>query len=278
MFKTLAIGPIGVHASFERTLELAKKYGFAGVSVGQNVFDEVSVERAAAMLSAAGLVAADAGLNVDFRTTAEAFERGLAALPAYAQALEAVGCRRVNTWLLPGSDTLPYEENFALHRDRLAAIAHVLGQHGLRLGLEYVGPLTARAKARYPFIYNQTGLFQLIEAIGEPNVGILLDSYHWYTSGGSAAELAQLTNEDVVLVHVNDAPAGVPLDQQLDLVRRMPGETGVIDMDTFMGALVRMGYDGPVVVEPFSDWVQKLPAEEAVKATADALARIWPKP
>jgi len=69
----------------------------------------------------------------------------------------------------------------------------------------------------------------------------------------------------------------VAVEEQLDLVRRMPGETGVIDMATFMGALVDMGYDGPVVVEPFSDWVRQLPPDGAVKATADSLDRIWPQ-
>jgi len=278
MYKTLATVPIGVHESFARTLELASKYGFHGVSIGQDVLDQVGgAAQVAAMLTEAGIVAADAGLPVDFRTTEEAFVRDMDALPAYAQALRTVGCSRVSTWLLPGSDSLPFDLNLALHRERLTAVARVLAAEGIRFGLEYVGPYTSHAKSRHPFIYSQPGLFRLIEAIGEPNVGILLDAYHWYTSGSSIADLQALTNELVVLVHVNDAPSGIPVTRQIDLVRRMPGETGVIDMSTFMGALVSMAYDGPVLVEPFSDWVRQLPAEEAVRETADSLARIWPK-
>jgi len=36
-----------------------------------------------------------------------------------------------------------------------------------------------------------------------------------------------------------------------------------------------MGYSGPVVVEPFREWVRALPPEEAVAATARSLDRIW---
>lgn len=277
MYRSLATGPIGVRANLAERVALAKAHGFAGVSIDRNDLEAYGIEGAKALLAEAGILASEAGLPVDFRTTDEAFARDMETLPAYAAMLKAVGCSRLNTWLSPGSDTLPYAENLALHRDRLAAAALVLANEGLRLGLEYVGPATARAKAKHPFIHNQQGLFELIDAMGAGNVGLLLDAYHWYTSGGSVAELRALTNDSVVLVHVNDAPAGVPVAEQLDLVRRMPGETGVIDISTFMQALVDMGYDGPVVVEPFSDWVRQLPPDEAVKATADSLDRIWPR-
>ncbi|NLX36605.1 MAG: sugar phosphate isomerase/epimerase [Chloroflexi bacterium] len=277
MYRSLAVGPIGVKASLAEAVALASAHGFAGVSISRADIEAYGIESTRSLLRNAGLVASDAGLPVDFRTTDEAFERDMQGLQTFADMLKAVGCERVNTWLLPGSDTLPYAENLALHRDRLGAVASVLAAAGVRLGLEYVGPATARAKARYPFVHNQTGLFELIDAIGGSNLGLLLDAYHWYTSGGNASELRALTNADVVLVHVNDAPAGVAVEEQLDLVRRMPGETGVIDMATFMGALVDMGYDGPVVVEPFSDWVRQLPPDGAVKATADSLDRIWPQ-
>ena len=34
---------------------------------------------------------------------------------------------------------------------------------------------------------------ELIAAMGRPNVGIVLDSWHWYTSGGTVADLKTLT-------------------------------------------------------------------------------------
>jgi sugar phosphate isomerase/epimerase len=81
-------------------------------------------------------------------------------------------------------------------------------------------------------------------------------------------------------VHVNDAPAGIPLDEQLDNVRALPMETGVMDLPGFMGKLRAMDYDGPVTAEPFSKRVNELAASDpraAVAETArsmDALFRV----
>ena len=84
-----------------------------------------------------------------------------------------------------------------------------------------------------------------------PNVGLLLDCWHWYTSHGTLDDLKRLTAEQVVYVHVNDAPAGIPVDEQQDMVRALPGETGVIDIVGFLQTLRAIGYDGPVTPEPF---------------------------
>ena len=169
----------------------------------------------------------------------------------------------------------PTRENFEQLRRRTKRICQVLKPYGLRYGLEYVGPFTMRQGRPNPFIHNLDGLLELIAAVDEDNLGVLLDSYHWYTAGEDASDLARLSDDLVVVVHVNDAPAGVPRDEQLDNVRGMPGETGVIDIRTFLGALEKMGYTGPVMAEPFSERVRQLPPDEAVAATAESMNKIW---
>ena len=89
------------------------------------------------------------------------------------------------------------------------------------------------------------------------------------------ADLARLTDAEIVDVHVNDAPAGVPLDKQLDGVRGLPGETGVVGVPAFLAAVARIGYTGPVMVEPFSQRVRELPPEDAVRVTGEALNKVW---
>lgn len=108
-----------------------------------------------------------------------------------------------------------------------------------------------------------------------PNVGFVLDSWHWYTAGETEEDLLTLANEDVVAVDLNDAPDGIPVDEQMDLRRRLPATTGVIDLRTFLGALVKMGYDGPVRAEPFDPTLRELPADEAVARTAEAMKRAF---
>src|SRR5262249_44867481 len=142
-------------------------------------------------------------------------------------------------------------------------------------GLEYVGPRTSWTASRYPFIHTLAEMRELIAEIGRENVGLVLDSWHWYTAGETAADLRGLTNREVVACDLNDAPRSVPLDQQRDGVRELPCSTGVIDLRAFLSTLAAIGYDGPVRAEPFNATLRTLPAEEAVAATARAMKRAF---
>jgi len=81
----------------------------------------------------------------------------------------------------------------------------------------------------------------------------VLDCWHWHTSGGTTDDLRELTPEQVVYVHVNDAPPGIQLDEHLDDKRALPGATGVIDIRGFLMTLEQIAYDGPVTPEPFGN-------------------------
>ena len=102
---------------------------------------------------------------------------------------------------------------------------------------------------------------ELIGEIGMENVGLVLDSWHWFHAGETKEDVLSLTGTDIVMVDVNDAPASVPRDQMHDLKRELPLATGVIDLRTFLGAVSRLGYDGPVRVETFNDALGKLPKD-----------------
>ena len=156
-----------------------------------------------------------------------------------------------------------------------SAIAKVLGDHGVRLGLEYVGPKTSWTAMRYPFIHTMAEMRELIAAIDQPGVGLVLDSWHWYTAHETDADLLALKGSEVICCDLNDAPAGIAVDQQKDSVRDLPCATGVIDLKAFLGALVKIGYDGPVRAEPFKAELRRMPADESVRLTAKAMKQAF---
>ena len=161
---------------------------------------------------------------------------------------------------------------------RFRPIAQALSDEGCHLGIEFIGPATLRTGKQYTFIYTLPGMMGMAHEIGMGNVGLLLDAWHLYTSGGAIEDLDLITAADVVLVHVNDAPPGIPIDEQVDQVRRLPMETGVIDLPGFMRKLADLGYDGPVVAEPFSARLNEIAAAspiEAARITADSLSQLW---
>jgi len=274
----LSCGSIGVRADQREAMRLAQRFGFEAVEPAANFFGRLSegeIQELAAELKAKKLVWGAAGLSVDFRGSEKAFHEGMKALPDTAAGLERAGVTRVATWLSPSHASLTYVANFRQHARRLREVAKVLAGHGQRLGLEYVGPKTSWTSARYPFIHTMAEMKDLIAEIGQANVGFLIDSWHWYTAHETEADLLTLGNRDVVCVHLNDAPAGIPVDRQIDSKRELPCATGVIDLKSFLGALVKIGYDGPVLVEPFSQALRAMPAEQAVQATAAAMKKAF---
>jgi sugar phosphate isomerase/epimerase len=274
MYRALATGAIGVNVSFEEQVRLAAAYGFQGVGVGISEVERLGLKTVRDLLAQNHLLPAVTGLPVNFREDDTAFEKDMAVLPSFVRTMVDLGCTRAATWIMPVLKEKTYAEAFEQLRSRTARICEAIAPYSMRYGLEFVGPATIRT-GKTEFIHDQKGMMELIHAVGASNLGLLLDCFHWYTSHGTAADLAQLTDRDIILVHVNDAIAGRTPDEQIDNQRAMPGETGVIDMAVFMGALAKMNYSGPVVVEPFCPWLGKLSPDEAVKTTAQSLDKIW---
>jgi sugar phosphate isomerase/epimerase len=111
----------------------------------------------------------------------------------------------------------------------------------------------------------------LIAEIGQPNVGFVLDSWHWYTAHETVDDLRSLSSHEIIACDLNDAPTGLEIDQQIDNQRELPSATGVIDLKSFLGVLVELGYDGPVRSEPFNAALNALDNKAACRATAKAM-------
>ena len=282
MFKNLNAGAIGLrNRSIAETLQLARLGGFAGIDFSireaAELADSHGLEHVRGMFASAGVVPAQWSLPVAWREDSK-WRAELAELPRLAELGRGLGCTRTGTVLPCGSDERPYAENFAWHVERVYPIAEVLKKQGCRLGFEFLGPKTLRARYAHEFIYTLDGLMQLSAAIGTGNVGVVLDAWHLYTSGGTVDDLDTITDQDVVAVQVNDAPPGLAIEDQIDNRRAMPMETGVIDLVGIMGRLQAMGYEGPVGAEPFSQRINELAAVDpaaAIAETARSLEALW---
>lgn len=274
----LNCGNIGVRANLVESIALATRYGFEAVD--PNVADLAALSDSAMTalldeLQSKKLAFGSVAQSVPVGQSNEKFSAFIKELAATAKTLERARVRRFVTWILSSDNKLTYLENFRLHTRRVGEAAAVLGDHGISLGLEYLGPKTIWARGRYPFIHTMETMKELIAATGRSNLGFLLDSWHWYTAGDTAADLLTLKNTDIVAVHLNDAPAGVPVDQQVDNRRELPMATGVIDTAAFLNALNQVGYDGPVAAEPMNAELRKLPPDEALARTAQAMQKAF---
>ncbi len=276
---TLALTPgsIGVTVKSQKELnELAAKHGFESVEPrGEELagMSAAQLEEILGDLKTRNLKWAAAGLPVDFRKDDATFRNGLANLPAVAAGLQRAGATRMGTWLPNTSDQLTYRANFGLHADRLREVTKILKDHDIRLGLEYVGTQSLLVKGRYPFLHTLAETRELIAAIGTGNVGLVLDTWHWWTANDTVEDLLSLKNEDVVSVDLNDAPKGLEKRDQQDNARELPAATGEIDVASFVKALIEISYDGPIRPEPFNKPLNELDNEAACAATIAAMKK-----
>ncbi|MGD0094759.1 MAG: TIM barrel protein, partial [Planctomycetota bacterium] len=218
MFKNLNCGALGHKANFEEHVKLAKDHGFGGVDPDLGYAREKGVPAAKALLAQNGLQFGGFGLGVRWRESDSDKD--------YADSLEGfvkdcrlaaeLGVTRCSTWVMPCSDKLTYQEHFDLFVKRMRPIAQILKGFGQSLGLEFIGPRTLRASKKHGFIYTMDGMRAAGAAIGTGNVGFLLDCWHWYTAQATVSDLEQLDAREVVYVHLNDAPPGIHVNDQVD--------------------------------------------------------------
>ena len=277
-YAILSLGRLGFHAGFPQSLELTVKHGFEGLDPDPNYFASLGdegIKRLRDDLQAKNLKLGAAGLPVEFRKDEATFNDGLKKLPAAADILQRAGVWSVSTWVLPCSNDLTYPQNFRQHAYRLRQCAQILADRGQKLGLEYVAPRTLWRSQRHPFLHTLSEMKELIVAIGTNNLGIQLDSWHWFNAEETDKDLVALRGSDVVTVDLNDAPGGLSLDQYQDDHRELPVATGVIPVKDFLDSLVQIGYDGPIQAEPFNAALRAMPLDQACSSASAAMRRAF---
>lgn len=271
-------GAIGVKADQRQLLNYAAEYGFEAITPYSDFLVDVSdTERSELLdeMKQKNISWGVAGLPVQFREDEEQFRTDLKALPRLAEGLQKANVTRISTWIMPNHAELNYFKNFEQHSERLGEVAKVLADHDLRLGLEYVGPTTLRHAKKYAFVHTLEETRALIDEIGQDNVGLVLDSFHWYTAEEDVKDILTLTNDDVVAGDLNDAHAGRTAVEQIDGQRELPMATGLIDVKAFLDALIEIGFDGPVRAEPFNQALRDMPDDKAVATTAEAMKKAF---
>ncbi len=269
-------GAIGVDLNQTALLDMAIRKGFEAIVPLPNDLLKMDVEEKISFIQKkkARKISWDAaGLPLDFRKSGELFRQELKTLPDKCKVMREVEADRMNTWIMPTHKELTYLQNFKQHTKRLKEVARILGDYGIRLGLEYVGPKTLMTSARYPFIHTMKELKELIDNINLPNIGLQLDAFHWFCAEESVEDILNLDQAMIITVDLNDAKSGRTAAEQIDNERELPGDSGVIDLKAFLEALVKIGYDGPVRAEPFNKKLNEKNDHEAIEATYQAMKR-----
>lgn len=277
MYKALGLEDLGIDMPLLEGIELAARHGFTGLRMNPEKILEAGIDNVVAAMDKYGIINAGFNLPDSFKGDEETYKEGLEKLPRLLEAVRKTGGTRASTYILSFSETLPYDEEYDNIVRRLRPYAFLLKEYGIFLGLEFLGSKKIYEGKKYPFIHTLPEILRLADSIGTGNCGVLLDSYHCHTAGYNMDIVKSLYAYQIGLVHVNDAMEGYAHDELPDSPRMLPGETGVIDIPKFLRNLKHIGYEGPVVVEPFYEKFRTMKdPDEKVRMVKEALDSVWP--
>ncbi|MGA2700515.1 MAG: sugar phosphate isomerase/epimerase family protein [Isosphaeraceae bacterium] len=283
---------VGLGLTAGETVEVAARAGFGAVDLLLRDLVESGVDpwSVRGRMDELGLRGGAWPLPVHWRGNPEQFAEDLRDLPRYARAAATLDLQRTGTWVLPETDSTFFpgtegddllRQTVSLHVERLGKIAGILADHGSRLGLEIMGPASARRGPGAVFVHQYR---RLAEHLGElraehPNVGVLVDAFHLFAAGEGVEAGFVWGVDSVVWVHVADSADPDRL-RLLDQQRALPGETGLADCRGLLKRLAEEGYDGPVTVEPLKHCrsLQGLDALATARRTLASLQTVWPSP
>ena len=257
-FNTITAGP---EALLEDVIAACGRAGFDGVEIDvdqltsclqRRSLADVQRHMADAGLAVASLMAFDldpfggvAGVDTIRRAAELATELGAPILLTYCAAGVPAGMTKAE----------------ALHRAGARAALYADAAAPVAIALEPIG--------RTELMGGPTDALEVARLSGRSNVGIMMDTFHYYLSRVPAVAIRSIPRDKLLIVHINDAEDR-PIPALADLHRLHPGY-GILPLQEDVRLWQDIGYDGFVSVEIFRPAYWAQPVEQVVREAKDAL-------
>lgn len=118
----------------------------------------------------------------------------------------------------------------------------IAAHHEVRVALEFLGFADCS-------VNTLEACWRIVKRVNRPNVGLVLDSFHFYAGNSCLHSVAALDPGKLLMVHLNDVMPG-PRARLHDARRLYPGD-GVLPLAPILRALKGIGYAGLFSVEIF---------------------------
>jgi sugar phosphate isomerase/epimerase len=138
----------------------------------------------------------------------------------------------------------------------------------VKLALEFRGKNT--------FCASLDTAISLVQAAGEPNVGVNLDVFHYYTGPSKFEDFAHLTAANLAHVQLADL-VGTARELAADSDRVLPGD-GDFQLTPIVEMLRRLGYEGWVAVELMNPTLWRANPRQVAEIAYTALRKILGDP
>lgn len=203
--------------------------------------------------------------HITFRTAAD-YEKIKAETEELTAIAGAIGCPYVV--VVPGrlpenaTKTTIIEESVRV----LNELADIAEKNGAGLAFEFLGQTDCS-------VQTLDLCSEIVNLVNRPNVGNVLDTFHFYAGNSSFEAIDRLDPEKLFIFHINDAE-DLPKTELTDAHRLYPG-TGILPLKEIKRRFDNIGYDRMVSIEIFRPeyWNQDPfdVAARARQATIDVL-------
>jgi 2-keto-myo-inositol isomerase len=146
----------------------------------------------------------------------------------------------------------------------LAQSAQWAAAFNVRLALEFRGSAS--------FCASLDTALALVAQCGEPNVGVNLDVFHYYTGPSKFEDLALLSRDNLAFVQLCDL-LGMPRELASDADRIFPGE-GDFQLGPILQHLKAIGYDGWISLELMNPTMWQVKPSQVAELGMAALQRL----
>jgi 2-keto-myo-inositol isomerase len=113
---------------------------------------------------------------------------------------------------------------------------------------------------------------EIVKKVNRPNIGLVLDSFHFYAGGSTFESIDALNPEKIFIFHINDAEDR-PKEELNDSHRLLPG-LGILPLREIKAAFDRIGYDGVASVEIFRPEYWERDTFELAKDARKAMIKV----
>ncbi len=168
--------------------------------------------------------------------------------------------------LLLAADFVDKVDSTSLQRTvvSLTQAAQWAAAFNVRLALEFRGSAS--------FCSSLDTALALVSHCGEPNVGVNLDVFHYYTGPSKFEDLGLLSRDTLAFVQLSDV-IGVPRELATDADRILPGE-GDFRLEPIIEQLRAIGYDGWVSLELLNPALWQMKTSQVAELGLAALQRL----
>ncbi|HRI20420.1 MAG TPA: sugar phosphate isomerase/epimerase family protein [Panacibacter sp.] len=235
------------------SIEIASEAGYDGMELWVNDIKDYlskgnSIQSLAAFIKAKGLIVEDAISFTTWMVDDDAKRKeGLAELEDEMKIMAALGCRRIAA--PPAGVEKDEPIDFQKAGNRYREILALGRKYNVMPLLEFWGASGT--------LYNLSQALAIAAAANDADARILPDVYHLFRGGSGFNGLKLINGKVIDIIHMNDYPAGKPVNEQTDSDRVYPGD-GAAPLKQILRDLQAMGGTKILSLELFNEtyWAQ----------------------